>query len=106
MGIVLTPLIAFGLYLLLVGVLSGLGRQLAGAGQASTQKSQTYASGEAAPVRPALLGYRGFFQVALFFAILHLGILVLSTAASGGPALAVIIYLAGLALSLTLLIAG
>jgi NADH:ubiquinone oxidoreductase subunit 3 (subunit A) len=99
-------LVAFGLYILLVGVLSGIGRQLAPAGHPAEFKAGPYASGEASPERPALLGYQSFFQVALFFAILHLGILVLSTTASGGRSLAVIMYLAGLALSLTLLLVG
>ena len=45
------------------------------------EKSSIYGSGEAAPTNMAAPGYRPFFLVALFFAILHLGMLVFG---SGG----------------------
>ena len=48
-------------------------------------------------------GYRPFFVVALFFAVLHLGVLVLGTGVSS-PVL--IIYLCGLMLALLALILG
>jgi hypothetical protein len=64
------------------------------------------ATGKAAP------GYRRFFIVALFFAVIHLGALVLATiglaggAAALGPGiwLALLIYLAGLALALLIML--
>jgi NADH:ubiquinone oxidoreductase subunit 3 (subunit A) len=101
--ILLAPPVAFLVYLVLVGILSGFGRILAPSGQASPTKSSTYASGEASPVAPAVPGYRPFFKVALFFAILHLGVLMLG---SGSLAPIVGVYLVGLALALIVLILG
>lgn len=101
--ILLAPPIAFAIYLLLVGILSGIGRALAGPGQATAGKSSTYAGGEAAPARPAVPGYRSFFVIALFFAIVHLGVLVVG---SGGLDALTGIYLVGLILALLALILG
>jgi NADH:ubiquinone oxidoreductase subunit 3 (subunit A) len=104
MQIILTPPIAFLIYLLLVGLLSAFGKQLAGkSGAVSALKSSTYSSGEAPPTRLAAPGYRPFFVVALFFAVLHLGVLVMSTG-SGSPVM--IIYLVGLLVALLALILG
>ena len=102
--ILLAPPIAFGIYLVLTGVLSGFGRALAGpAGEASEVKLSTYASGEAPPVSPAVPGYRQFFVIALFFAVLHLGVLVLGSSDLSWTAAA---YLVGLILALLALILG
>ena len=73
-------LIAFLIYLVLVGLLALLGKKLAG-------HLQPYNRSNPAPIRavkqrPPRLGapgYRPFFVVALFFAVLHLGVLVMST---------------------------
>ena len=78
----LIPPVAFLIYLLLVAVLSGIGRVMAGTDHPSSAfKSSAYASGEAPHMGSGAPGYRPFFRVALFFAVLHLGVLVL---ASGG----------------------
>jgi len=102
--ILLVPPIAFCIYLVLVGLLSGFGRLLAGpAGAPSEIKASTYASGEEAPVRPAVPGYRQFFAIALFFAVLHLGVLMLGSSDLSAAAAA---YLVGLILALLALILG
>lgn len=102
--ILLAPPVAFAIYVVLVGILTGFGRLLAGPGTApSAAKTSTYASGEESPVRPAVPGYRPFFVVALFFAILHLGVLVIG---SGEFSDTVGIYLVGLILALIALILG
>jgi NADH:ubiquinone oxidoreductase subunit 3 (subunit A) len=101
--ILLTPPVAFLIYLALVGLLSGLGRLLAYPGQKTALKSSTYASGEAAPTRMAAPGYRPFFVVALFFAVLHLGALMLGTS---GLSLTSGAYLVGLMAALLALILG
>lgn len=101
--IFLSPPIAFLIFILLVGLLSGLGRALAGPGRPTALKSSSYASGEAAPTGIAAPGYRPFFVVALFFAILHLGVLVM---AMGGLEKGAAVYLVGLALALIALILG
>jgi NADH:ubiquinone oxidoreductase subunit 3 (subunit A) len=104
MKFLLFPPIAFLVYLVLVGLLSIFGKALTGKrGAVSALKSSTYSSGEAPPTRLAAPGYRPFFVVALFFAVLHLGVLVLS---SGQPSPVMIIYLIGLLVALLALILG
>ena len=103
MNILLTPPVAFLLYLLLVAILSGAGRLLAGPSRATPLKASTYASGEAPPAGKVASGYRPFFVVALFFAVLHLGALLLGSSDLSGVAAA---YLVGLMLTLLALILG
>lgn len=101
--ILLSPPVAFLSFLLLVALLYGAGRLLTGPSQPSAAKRSTYSSGEAPPATMAAPGYRPFFVVALFFAILHLGVLVLGVGSmTAGTAL----YLVGLALALLALIVG
>jgi NADH:ubiquinone oxidoreductase subunit 3 (subunit A) len=101
MQILLTPPLAFLIDMALVGLLVGLGRWLAGPAHANAIKSSTYASGESGPSVAAAPGYQPFFVVALFFAVLHLGVLMLAT---GAPSLMSALYLAGLVLVLVVLI--
>ncbi len=103
MDILLSPPIAFLIYLVLVGLLTGMGRVLAGPERVGALKRSTYASGEAAPTRIAAPGYRPFFIIALFFAILHLGILMLGSSNLSPYAG---FYLLGLVLALVALILG
>lgn len=105
--ILLTPPVAFLAFVGLVALLYGGGRLLAGPTRRTWLKGSTYSSGEAPPEEMAAPGYRPFFVVALFFAILHLGVLVLAVGGigSGMPAGAVV-YLVGLALALLALIVG
>jgi NADH:ubiquinone oxidoreductase subunit 3 (subunit A) len=101
--IILTPPVAFLLYAVLVGVLAGLGRVLAGPPHPTLLKSSTYASGEAPPTRAAAPGYRPFFVIALFFAVLHLGVLMLGSSSLKPIS---VLYLVGLMLALVALILG
>jgi NADH:ubiquinone oxidoreductase subunit 3 (subunit A) len=101
--ILFAPPIAFLAYLLLSGLLSGFGRLLAGPVQPSTYGSEPYSSGEKSPKVSAAPGYRPFFTYALFFAILHLGVLMLG---SGGLTALSGIYLVGLILALVALMLG
>lgn len=103
MAFVSSPPIAFLIYILLVCILVGIGRILAGPSQPTLTKSSPYASGEAPRSTHGTPGYRPFFQTALFFAILHLGALVL---ASGGVSWVSAVYLLGLILVLVALILG
>ncbi len=98
----LLPPIAFLIYLLLVGILSGIGRGLA-PHHPSAAKSSTYGSGEEVKPGTAVPGYRPFFLIALFFAILHLGVLMLGSSTFSPISL---LYLAGLLLALFALILG
>jgi NADH:ubiquinone oxidoreductase subunit 3 (subunit A) len=101
--ILLTPFIAFLIYLLVVSALSGLGRLFSAKGRASEFKSEPYASGEDYDPIPAAPGYRQFFVIALFFAVLHLGVIMVG---SSDLSLVTGIYLLGLILALIALILG
>jgi NADH:ubiquinone oxidoreductase subunit 3 (subunit A) len=103
MSILLSPPLAFLIYIPLVVLVSLLGRALAGPSESNAMKSSLYGSGEAAPTNLAAPGYRPFFLIALFFAILHLGVLILGT---GGLTLMTGIYLLGLVFALLALILG
>jgi NADH:ubiquinone oxidoreductase subunit 3 (subunit A) len=101
--VILAPPAAFLIYVLLVTALAAAGRYLAGPAKATPLKTSTYSSGEAPPHAAAAPGYRPFFVVALFFTILHLGVLMLGSSQflpmSG-------VYLVGLMLALLALILG
>lgn len=99
----LSPLFAFIIYGALVGILSLTGKGVSMRGKVSQMKSSSYASGEEQDTEPAAPGYRPFFVVALFFAVLHLGVLMLATS---GLAPVSLVYLGGLMLALLALILG
>lgn len=103
MNILLSPPIAFLIYVPMVLLITWLGKQLAGSGIPSQAKSSLYAAGERASTLAAAPGYRPFFLVAFFFAILHLGMLVLGL---GNLTWNQGIYIVGLALALLALILG
>ena len=103
MEFLFTPPAAFLIYLLMVGVLSSVGRFLAGPANPSSAKASTYASGEEATPGASAPGYRPFYKVALNFAILHLSVVVL---ASGGVSTGATLYLIGLMVALVALILG
>ena len=99
----LAPPVAFLVYLALAFLLKGFGKLLAGPENPSAAKSSIYAGGETNVSLAGAPGYRPFFIIALFFAILHLGVLML-----GSSHLSVIsgVYLIGLILALIALILG
>lgn len=90
--------LAFGVYL---GLALGARRVFA----KPARESALYASGEAHPTAQGAPGYRQFFAVALFFAVLHLGALVLSTSPAEAAPVA-LLYLLGLAAGLVALLLG
>jgi hydrogenase/urease accessory protein HupE len=101
--ILLVPPVAFVIYLGLVMLLSRIGKRLARTPAGTETALETYASGEAAPEGQSAPGYRPFFVIALFFAVLHLGVLVLGSSDLSGSAA---VYLLGLAAALIALILG
>lgn len=103
MEILLSPPLAFLLYIPLVLIIERLGKILAGPENPSPVKESAYSSGEEAPVTAAAPGYRPFFLIAFFFAILHLGMLVLGT---GEFSAAILPFLLGLILALIALLLG
>lgn len=100
---ILSPLFAFVIYGVLVGILSFGSKLTSVHGKVSSIKTGSYASGEESDAAPAAPGYRPFFVVALFFAVLHLGVLMLGTS---GLAPVSLVYLGGLMLALLALILG
>jgi len=98
-----SPPIAFLLYIPLVLAVYFLGKSLAGKEHPSAEKSSLYSSGEEAPTSFASPGYRPFFLIAFFFAVVHLGILVVGT---GSFSLNLLPYILGLILALVALILG
>lgn len=102
-NILLAPLVAFLIYFLVVAIASGLGKMFSAKGSQAEFKSATYASGEESDPIPAAPGYRQFFVIALFFAVLHLGVLMVG---SSGLSPAAVPYLLGLMLALVALMLG
>lgn len=102
-NLILSPLFAFLIYGVLVGILVLFSRAISMRGKISPLKTSTYASGEEHDAEPAAPGYRPFFVAALFFAVLHLGVLMLGTS---GLAPVSLVYLGGLMLALLALILG
>lgn len=103
MKILLSPPLAFLIYLPLVVAIYFIGKAMAGKGKPSPEKSSLYGSGEEAATSMASPGYKPFFLVAFFFAILHLGMLVIGTGSLNGKLLPFVI---GLILALVALILG
>lgn len=101
--LLLSPPFAFAIYVGVAFLVSLFGKKLAGPANITKAKLSTYSSGEAPPTEAAAPGYKPFFFVALFFAILHLGILVLGTSKYTD---ATMIYLIGLIISLAAMILG
>jgi NADH:ubiquinone oxidoreductase subunit 3 (subunit A) len=103
MNILLSPPVAFLIYIPIVLIVVWIGKVMAGPSKPSEMKSSVYASGEESPTYLAAPGYRPFFVIAFFFAVLHLGMLVLG---SGHLTLTSGLYLVGLMLALVALILG
>jgi NADH:ubiquinone oxidoreductase subunit 3 (subunit A) len=103
MEVLLSPPFAILIYIPFVLLIAWLGRKLAGPEKSNPMKSSVYGSGEAPPTTVAAPGYKPFFLIAFFFAILHLGMLVLS---SGSLSVEMAIYIVGLCLALVALILG
>ena len=103
MDILLSPPVAFLIYIPLVLALVGVGRLLAGPANATAMKTSIYGSGEAPPTFEAAPGYQPFFLIALFFAMVHLAMLVVGLGNLPTPAA---VYLVGLFVALIALILG
>jgi NADH:ubiquinone oxidoreductase subunit 3 (subunit A) len=103
LSILLSPPVALLAYIPLVTLIALGGKALAGKSGSNPMKHTTYSSGEEAQTHLASPGYKPFFLIAFFFAILHLGMLVLG---SGSFQTISPIYLIGLILALVALILG
>jgi NADH:ubiquinone oxidoreductase subunit 3 (subunit A) len=99
----LSPPIGFAIYLALTAALLVVAGAVSARSQTSAMKTSMYGSGEVAQRGVASPGYRPFFMTAFFFAILHLGVLIVG---SGGFTLVTGFYLVGLILCLIALALG
>lgn len=102
-SILFSPPIAFLIFLALSALLYGFGRLLAGQPDPSAAKSSLYTGGEEHHRPAGAPGYQQFFVMALFFAILHLGVLMIG---SGNLTWMTGLYLIGLVLALAALVLG
>ncbi len=102
-NILLSPPVAFTIYLVLVWLLSAYANKQAAKSEEVPGKHTIYSSGETSPGFNAAPGYKPFFVIALFFAVVHLGMLVIAT---NGLNTSVLIYIVGIILALVALILG
>jgi NADH:ubiquinone oxidoreductase subunit 3 (subunit A) len=104
MKILLSPpavfVIAFGVGLLLYW----LGRAMAPKLNMTPGKGTSYACGEDAPMQKAQVGYRLFYSLAIFFTVMHVAALIVTTLPSGPIALLGILYLAIITLAIFALV--
>ncbi|MBC8447994.1 MAG: hypothetical protein H8D78_09605 [Chloroflexi bacterium] len=104
-NILLSPPVAFVVFLGLGYGIYRLGGAIAAPGKPHPGKRATYACGEDIPAQRVAPSYRDFFYLALLFAILHLAALVVATAPrDGASAWLATIYLAGIGVSVYALI--
>ncbi len=103
MELILTPPIAFLLYIPFVILLLLFGKWMAGKTKESALKESIYASGEKASTNPAAPGYRPFFLIAFFFAILHLGMLIIGSGTFSNQSIP---FIVGLMVALLALLLG
>ncbi len=103
----LSPPMVVVVFAVVASVLYALGGRLAPKGEEQPGKRQPYACGEDIVPPEVQLGYQGFFHLALMFGVLHLSALVVSTLPSGtGPQRMAVLYLAGIAFSVLVLVWG
>ena len=103
-GILLSPPVAFFVFLAAAFGLYGLGKGMAPKMTKVGGKLTTYACGENIPGVKIQFGYRLFFFVALFFTMMHVAALVIATAPSGKIVFFAIVYLAMIFLSIMALV--
>ena len=86
----LTPLAGFFIFVLVAVGLYKLGGIMAPKLRDQGGKLAQYACGEDVPARSFQVSYRLFFYAALFFSIMHVAALVVSTVPAGSPVLALL----------------
>ena len=103
-GILLSPPVAFFVYLAVAFGLYALGRGMAPKLTRVGGKLTTYACGEDIPGVKVQFGYRLFFFIALFFTMMHVAVLVIATVPSGRIVFFALFYLVMIALSVSALV--
>ena len=103
-GILISPPIAFFVFLAAAFGLYALGRGMAPKLNKAGGKLTTDACGEDIPGVKIQFGYRLFFLFALFFTMMHVAVLVIATVPSGKIIFFALFYLVMIALSVTALV--
>ncbi|MGC9522828.1 MAG: hypothetical protein ACP5HG_13215 [Anaerolineae bacterium] len=99
-----SPPVAAAVFFAVAWFLYWLGGILQARGEASPGKHLPYTGGELPRSLPGSLGYQAFYRLALLFAILHVGALVISTLPNTVTShRTAAIYLCGIALSVFVL---
>lgn len=98
----LVGFLLFGAGLVVATLLYAWGRSLAPPGTLATHKREMYTGGEAPRAQEVRPSYE-FYQVALFFTILHVAALVLVTAPGGDAVWLALLYLGLIGLALVAL---
>ncbi len=103
LNILLSPPIAFVLFMLLGYGLYALGPRMAGAPVPEEGKDEPYACGQEYEAQRFQFGYQKFYIAALFFTIMHVAIMAIATVPGGESAWKAITFLAVIAISISLL---
>jgi NADH-quinone oxidoreductase subunit A len=104
LGVLLSPPIAFLVFLAAAFGLYALGRGMAPKPNPTGGKLTTYACGEDIPGVKVQFGYRLFFFVALFFTMMHVAVLVIATVPAGKIVFFALFYLIMIFLSVMALV--
>jgi NADH-quinone oxidoreductase subunit A len=102
--LLISPPVAFVLYLFVVFLVYLLGKRMAPKLKKVGGKLTTYACGEDIPGVKVQFGYRLFFFIALFFTIMHVAALMIATVPSGKIVIFAVLYLAVIFLSIMALV--
>jgi NADH-quinone oxidoreductase subunit A len=102
--ILVSPPVAFVLFLGFAGLLYLLGKMMAPKLTKVGGKLKTYACGEDIPGTKVQFGYRLFFFIALFFTMMHVAALMIATAPAGKIIFFAVVYLAVIFLSIMALV--
>lgn len=103
-GVLLSPPVAFLVFLGAAFGLYALGRGMAPKPTRTGGRVTTYACGEDIPGVKIQFGYRLFFFVALFFTMMHVAVLVIATVPAGKIAFFALFYLIMIFLSVMALV--
>ena len=103
-AVLLSPPVAFVVFLAAAFGLYALGRGMAPRLTKVGGKLTTYACGEDIPGVKVQFGYRLFFFIALFFTMMHVAVLVVATVPDGPVAFFALFYLVMIVLSVSALI--
>ncbi len=104
MKILLSPPVVFAVAFGVGLMLYWLGRAMAPKLNMTPGKGTPYACGEDAPMQKAQVGYRLFYSLAIFFTVMHVAALVVTTLPAGPIAVLGIVYLAVITLAIFALV--